>query len=82
MNVDKGWRVLDGLGTLKTSESKSFATRIVGDARGEGRECGASRRGSSSDRGDKREGLAGYWDTGDASESRRWKDTNSEVRRG
>ena len=70
MNVDKGWRVLDGLGTSKTSESKVSTTRIVGDPRGEGRERGASRRGSSSDRGDKREGLSGYWDTRDASESR------------
>ena len=71
MKVDKGWRVLDGLGTSKTSESKSSATRIVGDARGEGRECRASRRGSSSDRGDKREGLAGYCGSRDASKSRK-----------
>ncbi len=65
------WRVLDGLGTSKTSESKVSATKIVGDPGGEGIEHGASRRGSSSDRGDKREGLAGYWDSGDASESRK-----------
>src|SRR6267378_5710682 len=58
------WGVLDGLGISKISESKVSATKIVGDSRGEGIECGASRRGSSSDRGDKREGLAGYWDTG------------------
>jgi len=70
MKVDNGWRVLDGLGTSKTSKLKVSATRIVGDPRGEGIEREASGKGSSSDRGDRREGLAGYWDTGDASESR------------
>ena len=65
------WRVLDGLGISKTSELKVSAKKIVGDPRGEGIERGAPRRGSSSDRGDKREGLAGYWDSGDASKSGR-----------
>ena len=55
---------------------------MVGDLGGEGIVHKVSRGGSSSDKGDKKEGLAGFWDTGDGSESRRWKDTNSEVRRG
>jgi len=55
---------------------------MVGDPGGEGIVCKVSRGGSSSDKGNKREGLARFWDTGDASESRRWKDTNSEVRKG
>ncbi len=71
MKGDGTWRVLDGLGVSKTAESKVSAEKIVGGPRGEGIECGASSKGSSSNRGDKREGLAGYWDTGDASKSRR-----------
>ncbi len=71
MNVEGDWRVLDGLGVSKIAESKVSTERIVGGPRGEGIECRASSKGSSSDRGDRREGLAGYWDTGDASESRR-----------
>src|SRR6266404_2264104 len=74
--------VLPGLGTSKTSESKVSAMRMVG---GRGREVtarGGPRRGKSSEIGDKKAGLAGYWRTGDASGLSRWKDTYSEVRRG
>ena len=65
------WRVLDGLGISKTSKLKVSALKIVGGPEGEGIEHRASRRESSSDRGDKREGLAGYCSSRDASKSRK-----------
>ncbi len=71
MNGEGDWWVLDGLGVSKTAELKVSVEKIVGGPRGEGIEHGASSKGSSSDRGDKREGLARYWDSGDASKSRR-----------
>ena len=64
------WMVLPGFGTLKTSELKVSAIRMIGGLGGEGTVCGGPRRENSSGRGDKKEGLAGYWSTGDASMSR------------
>src|SRR6266404_9281951 len=65
---DEGdWIVLPGLGTSKTSESKVSATRMVGGLGGEVTTRGGPRRGNSSERGDKKDGLAGYCRTGDAS---------------
>jgi len=63
------WMVLDRFGTSKTSESKVLVMRMVGLG-GEGTMCGGPRRENSSRRGNKKEGLAGYWSTGDASRSR------------
>ena len=74
--------VLPGFGTLKTSELKVSATRTVGGLGGEGTARGGSRRENSSGRGDKKDGVAGYWITGDASGLMKWRDTYSEVRRG
>jgi len=59
--------VLPGLGTSKTSKSKVSATRTVGELGGEVTAHRGPRRGNSSERGDKKSGLAGYWRTGDAS---------------
>ncbi len=68
---DGDWRVLAGVGTSKTSESKFSAMKTVGGPGGEGTEHGGPRREKSSDSSDKREGLAGYWSSGDASGSRK-----------
>ncbi len=65
------WVVLPGFGTSKTSESKVSAMRMVGGLGGEGTVRRGPRRENSSRRGDKKDGLAGYWRTGDASGSRR-----------
>ncbi len=65
------WKVLDGFRTSKTSELKVSAMKIVGGLGGEGTEHRGPKREMSSDRGDKRERLAGYWSSGDASRSRK-----------
>ena len=65
------WIVLPGLGTSKTSELKVSAMRMVGGLAGEGTAHRGASRENSSRRGDKKDGLAGYWRTGDASGSRR-----------
>jgi len=70
------------LGTSKTSESKVSAMRMVEGLGGVVTARGGPRRGKSSEIGDKKAGLVGYWRTGDASGLSRWKDTYSEVRRG
>ncbi len=64
------WKVLDRFGTSKTSELKVLVIRMVGGLGGEGTAHGGPRRENSSGRGDKKEGLAGYWSPGDASGSR------------
>ncbi len=61
------WIVLSGLGTSKTSKSKVSAMRMVEGLGGEGTARGGPRRENSSERGDRKAGLAGYWRTGDAS---------------
>ncbi len=66
---DGDWMVLPGFGTSKTSESKVSAMRIVGGLGGEGTVHRGPRRENSFRRGNRREGLAGYWRTGDASRS-------------
>ncbi len=76
------WMVLPRLGTSKTSESKVSATRMVEELGGEVTTHGGPRRGNSSERGDKKSGLARYCRTGDASGLTNGRDTHSEVRRG
>src|SRR6266404_4358354 len=69
MKGDGDGMVLPGFGTSKTSKSKVLVMRIVGGLGGEGTACGGPRRENSSGRGNRKEGLAGYWRTGDASGS-------------
>src|SRR6266404_5400450 len=76
------WMVLPGLGTSKTSKSKVLVMRMVEGLGGEVTVRGGPRRGNSSERGDKKSRLAGYWRTGDGSGLTKWRDTYSEVRRG
>jgi len=66
---DGDWVVLPGFGTSKTSKSKASVTRMVGGLGGEVTARGGPRRENSSGRGDRKEGLSGYWRTGDASGS-------------
>src|SRR6266404_869009 len=70
-NGKGNWMVLPGFGTSKTSKLKVLAMRIVGGLGGEGTVRGGPRRENSSRSGDKKDGLAGSWRTGDASGSRR-----------
>ena len=71
MKGEGDWIVHPGLGASKTSESKVSVMRMVGGLGGEGTARGGPRRENSSRRGDKKDRLAGYWRTGDASRSRK-----------